>query len=69
VPTNNLPELSMRMRSVPFVLAVTMFAPVADKAKVPAFVTKGVVTDTAAESPPGDVIPVVPLRTKDISYS
>jgi hypothetical protein len=57
------------MRSVPFVLAVTMFAPVADKAKVPAFVTKGVVTDTAAESPPGDVIPVVPLRTKDISYS
>jgi hypothetical protein len=40
----------MRIRSEPFVEAVTIFAPVADRARVPAFVTSGVVKDVEAIS-------------------
>ena len=48
VPIPTLPLESIRNRSTPFVEAVTMFAPVAERANVPAFVTTGVVKDVEA---------------------
>jgi hypothetical protein len=59
VPIPTFPALVMRNRSTPFVEAVTTFAPVVDKANVPAFVTSGVVTDVVL-STSGVVIPFVP---------
>lgn len=49
-PKDMPPAEVIRIRSVPLVLAVTMFAPVADRASVPALVTEGVVTEVEADT-------------------
>lgn len=69
-PSNALPEVSRRNLSLPLVLAVSMFAPVADRASVPALVTDGVVTEVVADAVVnapvvGVVAPTVPLMLID----
>ena len=65
-PTPTLPLDVTLNRSVPFVDAVRTFAPVAERASVPAFVRLGVVTEVLADSVVnapvlGDDAPTVPL--------